>query len=118
MKRGLALIATVLVALSAVSAAGAKSTDTTITGAGRAFVYPLVSQWVQPVGHAFGYNLQYSSVGSGAGIAAITAKQSTSAPRTRLSRRISSRPAATACRSRGRCRRPPSRTTSRVRRTT
>jgi phosphate transport system substrate-binding protein len=77
MKRGLALIASALVALLAVSAAGAKSsksTDTTITGAGSSLVAPLVSQWVQPVGHAFGYTLQYSSVGSGAGIAAITAR--------------------------------------------
>ncbi|HVW24879.1 MAG TPA: phosphate ABC transporter substrate-binding protein PstS [Polyangiaceae bacterium] len=77
MKRGLALIATALLALLAVSAAGAKSTktaDTTITGAGSSLVAPLVSQWVQPVGRAFGYTLQYSSVGSGAGIAAITAR--------------------------------------------
>jgi phosphate transport system substrate-binding protein len=77
MKRGLALIATALLALLAVSAAGAKttkSTDTTITGAGSSLVAPLVSQWIQPVGHAFGYTLQYSSVGSGAGIAAITAR--------------------------------------------
>jgi len=77
MKRGIALIASALVALLAVSAAGAKSsqrTDTTITGAGSSLVAPLVSQWVNPVGHAFGYTLQYSSVGSGAGIAAITAR--------------------------------------------
>jgi phosphate transport system substrate-binding protein len=77
MKRGFALVATALLALLAVSAAGAKSTktaDTTITGAGSSLVAPLVSQWVQPVGRAFGYTLQYSSVGSGAGIAAITAR--------------------------------------------
>jgi phosphate transport system substrate-binding protein len=74
MKRGLALIAAVAVGLFAVAAAGAKSTDETITGAGSSLVAPLVSQWVNPVGHAFGYTLQYSSVGSGAGIAAITAR--------------------------------------------
>ena len=77
MKRGLALIAAALLALLTVSAAGArtaKSTDTTITGAGSSLVAPLVSQWIQPVGHAFGYTLQYSSVGSGAGIAAITSR--------------------------------------------
>jgi phosphate transport system substrate-binding protein len=73
MKRGIALIAAVA-ALGVVAAAGAKSTDTTIAGAGSSLVAPLVSQWVNPVGHAFGYSLQYSSVGSGAGIAAITAR--------------------------------------------
>jgi len=74
MKRGLALIAASAVALLAVASAGAKSEDTTITGAGSSLVAPLVSQWVKPVGGAFGYTLQYSSVGSGAGIAAITAR--------------------------------------------
>jgi phosphate transport system substrate-binding protein len=77
MKRGLALIAISLLALLAVSAAGAKSTkstDVTLTGAGSSLVAPLVSEWVKPVGHAFGYTIQYSSVGSGAGIAAITSR--------------------------------------------
>ncbi len=75
MKRGLALIATALVALAAVAAAGAKSTDTTITGAGSTFVAPLVAAWTPAIGHAFGYTVQYSAVGSGAGIAAITNNQ-------------------------------------------
>jgi phosphate transport system substrate-binding protein len=75
MKRGLALIATALVALAAVAAAGAKSTDTTITGAGSTFVQPLVAAWTPALGKAFGYTVQYSGVGSGAGIAAITANQ-------------------------------------------
>jgi len=75
MKRGLALIAAILVALAAVAAAGAKSTDTTITAAGSTFVAPLVSTWTPAIGSAFGYTLQYSGVGSGAGIAAITSKQ-------------------------------------------
>jgi phosphate transport system substrate-binding protein len=78
MKRGLALgaAATAVAAagLCVVAAAGAKSTDETVTGAGSSLVAPLVSQWVNPVGRAFGYTLQYSSVGSGAGIAAITAR--------------------------------------------
>jgi phosphate transport system substrate-binding protein len=72
MKRGLALIGVVVIGLLAVSAAGAQSDDTTITGAGSSLVAPLVSLWVKPVGGAFGYTLQYSSVGSGAGIQAIT----------------------------------------------
>jgi phosphate transport system substrate-binding protein len=78
MKRGAALIAAALVALSAVAAAGAKSsksTDTTISGAGSTFVAPLVSAWTPAIGKAFGYTVQYSAVGSGAGIAAITNNQ-------------------------------------------
>jgi phosphate transport system substrate-binding protein len=75
MKRGLALIACVAVGLVAVAAAGAKSTDTTISGAGSTFVAPLVSTWTPAIAQAFGYNLQYSGVGSGAGIAAITNRQ-------------------------------------------
>jgi phosphate transport system substrate-binding protein len=75
MKRGLALIAAAVVALAAVAAAGAKSNDTTITGAGSTFVAPLVAAWTPAIGHAFGYTLQYSAVGSGAGIAAITSNQ-------------------------------------------
>jgi phosphate transport system substrate-binding protein len=75
MKRGLALIAAALIALSAVAAAGAKSNDTTITGAGSTFVAPLVAAWTPAIGHSFGYTVQYSAVGSGAGIAAITNNQ-------------------------------------------
>jgi phosphate transport system substrate-binding protein len=75
MKRGLALIAAVGVGLLGVAAAGAKNTDTTITGAGSTFVAPLVSVWTPAVGTAFGYSLQYSAVGSGAGVAAITNRQ-------------------------------------------
>lgn len=77
MKRGFALIAAAAIALVSISAAGAKSTkstDTTITGAGSTLVAPLVSAWTKPVGHAFGYTVQYSAVGSGAGIAAITSR--------------------------------------------
>jgi phosphate transport system substrate-binding protein len=75
MKRGLALIAVAATALLTVAAAGAKSNDTTITGAGSSFVSPLVSVWTPALGSAFGYTLQYSAVGSGAGIAAITSRQ-------------------------------------------
>jgi phosphate transport system substrate-binding protein len=68
-------MATVAVALSVAAAAGAKADDTTITGAGSTFVAPLVAAWTPALGHAFGYTIQYSAVGSGAGIAAITADQ-------------------------------------------
>jgi phosphate transport system substrate-binding protein len=76
MKRGLALtIGIAAVALLTVAAAGARSNDTTITGAGSTFVAPLVSAWTPALGTAFGYNVQYSGVGSGAGIAAVTNRQ-------------------------------------------
>ncbi len=75
MNRGVALIAACLFSLLAVAAASAKSSDTTITGAGSTFVAPLVGAWTPALGSAFGYSVQYSAVGSGAGIAAITANQ-------------------------------------------
>jgi phosphate transport system substrate-binding protein len=64
-----------LAVLVAAAAATARSSDTTITGAGSTFVQPLVAAWTPALGKAFGYTVQYSGVGSGAGIAAITAKQ-------------------------------------------
>ncbi|HEY3885215.1 MAG TPA: phosphate ABC transporter substrate-binding protein PstS, partial [Vicinamibacterales bacterium] len=73
-KRGLALLLASLAALASVAAAGAKPESTTITGAGSTFVAPLVSQWVPALGTAFDYTVQYSAVGSGAGVSAITAR--------------------------------------------
>jgi phosphate transport system substrate-binding protein len=72
----LAAVAAVLAILAAgtAGAAPAKKTGTTIQGAGSTFVQPLVQQWISPIGAAYGYELQYSGVGSGAGIAAITAR--------------------------------------------
>jgi phosphate transport system substrate-binding protein len=61
--------------LLAVTSAGAKSNDTTITGAGSTFVQPLVAAWTPALGTAFGYTLQYSGVGSGAGVAAVSSNQ-------------------------------------------
>jgi phosphate transport system substrate-binding protein len=75
MKKGLALLAVVAAALLAVAAVSAKSNDTTITGAGSTFVQPLVAAWTPGIGSAFGYTLQYSGVGSGAGVAAVSSNQ-------------------------------------------
>ena len=64
-------------AAAAVSVAGAspaRQSATTISGAGSTFVSPLVAQWITPLGAAYGYDLQYSAVGSGAGITSITAR--------------------------------------------
>jgi phosphate transport system substrate-binding protein len=72
----LAAVAAVL-AITAAATAGAapaKRSGTTIAGAGSTFVQPLVQQWIAPVGAAYGYELQYSGVGSGAGVSAITAR--------------------------------------------
>jgi phosphate transport system substrate-binding protein len=44
----------------------------TLKGAGSSFVSPLVSTWVSPYDAATGVHVDYSPVGSGAGIAAIT----------------------------------------------
>jgi phosphate transport system substrate-binding protein len=69
----LAALAGVL-AVVAAGTASAKQAGTTLSGAGSTFVQPLVSQWTAPIASAYGYELQYSGVGSGAGIAAVTAR--------------------------------------------
>jgi len=68
--------AAALAALTAggAAAAPAKHSGTTLVGAGSSFVNPLVSQWGPAIGSAYGYDLQYSPIGSGGGIAAITAR--------------------------------------------
>jgi phosphate transport system substrate-binding protein len=78
LKITLAAAAAVLVAATAASAKSngtMTSNGTTITGAGSTFVAPLVSTWTPALGSAFGYSLQYSPVGSGAGVAAVTSRQ-------------------------------------------
>jgi len=76
--KGLALLIAAVAALALVAGAGARQQShqaTTISGAGSTFVSPLVSVWTPALGSAFDYTLQYSPVGSGAGIAAITSRQ-------------------------------------------
>jgi phosphate transport system substrate-binding protein len=63
---------TLAVAIAAVPAAGARNSATVINGAGSTFVFPLVSTWTPALGTAFDYTIQYSPVGSGGGIQAIT----------------------------------------------
>ena len=75
LSRHIKIVAAVLAAaLLAAAAATAKSTGTQLTGAGSSFVYPLVSTWTPALDRAFGYKITYGAVGSGAGIAAITAR--------------------------------------------
>ena len=52
--------------------AGASSQKTSLTGAGSTFVAPLVSQWIS---HYSAASINYSGVGSGAGIAAVSGRQ-------------------------------------------
>src|SRR5207248_443365 len=72
MKKGLALLALGALALVTAAAAGARHSATVITGAGSTFVFPLVSTWTPALGTAYDYTIQYSAIGSGGGIQAIT----------------------------------------------
>jgi phosphate transport system substrate-binding protein len=67
-----AVAAIAVVAIGSSSAAPARQAATTLSGAGSSFVSPLVAQWTEPVAKAYGYEVQYSPIGSGGGIAAIT----------------------------------------------
>jgi len=80
MNRALALVVTLasVIAIAAVAgradAALAKSSAGSLTGAGSSFVFPLVSAWIPALGSAYGLNVSYSPIGSGGGIAAVTAR--------------------------------------------
>ena len=71
-----AVAAAALLAVVVAGTAGARPSHrlSTISGAGSTFVSPLVAQWVSPVGQAYGIELQYSPIGSGGGVAAITSR--------------------------------------------
>jgi phosphate transport system substrate-binding protein len=72
-RRAFAGSAAILVALTAIAgsqAAPRRATDT-LKGAGSSFVAPLVAQWQQNYKSA---DVQYNPIGSGGGIAAITAR--------------------------------------------
>jgi phosphate transport system substrate-binding protein len=68
-----AAVAAALAAGTAGATAG-KGGGTTLAGAGSTFVAPLVSQWTPAVSSAYGYEIQYSPIGSGGGISAVTAR--------------------------------------------
>jgi phosphate transport system substrate-binding protein len=70
----LAVVAATAIAVGAATAAPAKKEDTSLSGAGSSFVYPLVSKWIPALGSAYGYNVSYNPNGSGAGIQAITGR--------------------------------------------
>jgi len=60
-----------LIAASLFGVGAAQATD--ITGAGSSFVYPVLSKWAAAYAEKTGNQLNYQSVGSGAGIAQIKA---------------------------------------------
>jgi phosphate transport system substrate-binding protein len=70
-KTGIAAALAVAVLAFGASFAAAGSTGGSLKGAGSTFVFPLVSQWQA---NYKGAQITYGSVGSGAGIAAITAR--------------------------------------------
>jgi len=73
-KLAVSALATACIALLSVGAASARHETTVLNGAGSTFVAPLVSTWTPALGTAFDYTIQYSAVGSGAGISAITSR--------------------------------------------
>ena len=72
----LALVGVLALALVAGQARGTRRStkDTQLVGTGATFPFPLISKWIPEVGKAYGINITYSPTGSGAGIAAITAR--------------------------------------------
>lgn len=72
----LGLVSVLAVALVAgrAEAAPAQKADTSITGTGSTFVFPLISKWIPELSKAYGISLTYSPTGSGAGIAQVTAR--------------------------------------------
>jgi phosphate transport system substrate-binding protein len=64
---------TIALLAAAASVATASVADAAVTGAGSSFVYPVLSRWAADFKKAGGDEINYQSVGSGAGIAQIKA---------------------------------------------
>ena len=62
------------VAAAAMASAGAVAAQTTISGAGATFPYPIYAKWAAEYAKQTGVQLNYQSIGSGGGIAQIKAK--------------------------------------------
>jgi len=71
----LAVLSVLAIALAAgrADAAPARASGS-LVGTGATFPFPLISKWIPEVGKAYGIDITYSPTGSGAGIAAITAR--------------------------------------------
>jgi phosphate transport system substrate-binding protein len=72
--RLLALLITVVAALSGMSAISTAGASAGLTGAGSTLVAPLMANWINGFEIKEGISVKYGSVGSGAGIAQITAR--------------------------------------------
>jgi phosphate transport system substrate-binding protein len=69
------LALTALVAAAAALGGGSAKKDSgVLTGAGATFPFPLISQWQKDYGSKTGVKINYNPIGSGGGIAAITAR--------------------------------------------
>lgn len=68
----LALVAVVMSLMAAVMASAAQASS--LTGAGSTLVAPLEAYWAQDFEHRYGIQVTYAAVGSGAGIAQISAR--------------------------------------------
>jgi phosphate transport system substrate-binding protein len=69
-----ALAVAVLVAAAAALAGGSARSDDVLSGAGATFPFPLISQWQKDYESKTGVKINYNPIGSGGGIAAITAR--------------------------------------------
>ena len=69
-----ALAVTALVATTGALAGGTAKKAGTLSGAGATFPFPLISQWQKDYESKTGTNINYNPIGSGGGIAAITAR--------------------------------------------
>ncbi len=69
-----ALLVTALVATAGALAGGSASTAGSLNGAGATFPFPLISQWQKDYESKTGTKINYNPIGSGGGIAAITAR--------------------------------------------
>jgi phosphate transport system substrate-binding protein len=68
-------IAAVVICLTAgLLSSSAAASATSLTGAGSTLVAPLEAYWAQGFEHQYGYSVTYAAVGSGAGIAQISAR--------------------------------------------
>ena len=67
----IAVLATAAVAIAGLAGSASASGKGTLTGAGSTFVQPLVAVWTQHYGAS---TIAYSGIGSGGGIAAVTAR--------------------------------------------
>jgi phosphate transport system substrate-binding protein len=70
----IALAVTALMAATVALAGGSATKDDVLSGAGATFPFPLISQWQKDYESKAGVKVNYNPIGSGGGIAAITAR--------------------------------------------